>query len=69
MKTYRNFMEGKPPYKDAEFKRDVAKMKSKLKRGEVIGFSMAHDELSTFKDEKEFADSSKDKKMKWVRVK
>jgi hypothetical protein len=40
-----------------------------LKKGQVLGFTLAHDEFTIFHNEKEWNDSVKHAKdMKWIRV-
>jgi len=72
-KTYKEFMEAKvkswKDMKDRNILRDAEKHKKRLKKGQVLGFTLAHDEFTIFHNEKEWNDSVKHAKdMKWIRV-
>ena len=75
MKTYHDLMEGKPKkwadIKDRNTKKDASQYLKALDKGQVLGYSIEHQEFSIFDDEKDFKDAqkgSKGKAMQWVKV-
>ena len=71
MKTFRELIEGIKKWsdvRDRKLKKDASDVLKALDRGQVLGYSVAHDEFSIFEDEKDFKKAQKDKKMKWIVV-
>ena len=75
MKTYEDLMEGKPKkwadIKDRNTKKDASQFLKALDVGQVLGYSIAHQEFSIFDDEKDFKNAqkgTKGKAMQWVKV-
>ena len=71
--TYAEFMEAKvkswKDMKDRNILKAAEKFKKKMKSGNVLGYTMAHQEFTIFRNEKEWNDSVKHgKDMKWIRV-
>ena len=70
--TYKEFMEANvkswKDMKDRNVIKAAGKFQSKMKSGNVLGYTLAHGEFTIFKNEKEWNDSAKDKDMKWIRV-
>ena len=71
MKTYKDLMETKHKWsdiKDKKVRKEAGQFLKALDKGEVLGYSVEHDEFSIFDSEKDFKDAKKDKKMHWVQV-
>ena len=71
--TYKEFMEAKVKswgdMKDRNTLKVAEKHKKRMKSGNVLGYTVAHDEFTIFRNEKEWKDSVKNAKdMKWIRV-
>ena len=70
--TYKEFMEANvkswKDMKDRNVIKAAGKFQSKMKSGNVLGYTLSHGEFTIFKNEKEWKDSAKDKDMKWIRV-
>ena len=71
--TYKEFMEAKVKswgdMKDRNIIKAAEKHKKRMKSGNVLGYTVAHDEFTIFRNEKEWKDSVKNAKdMKWIRV-
>ena len=71
--TYREFMEAIvkswKDMKDRNVLKAAEKHKKRMKSGNVLGYTLAHDEFTIFRNEKEWNDSVKHAKdMKWIRV-
>ena len=70
---YTDFMEAKvkswKDRKDRNVLKAADKSKKKMKSGNVVGYTLAHQEFTIFRTEKEWDDSVKHgKDMKWIRV-
>ena len=71
MQTYKDLMETKHKWsdiKDKKVRKEAGQMLKALDKGEILGYSVEHDEFSIFTSEKDFKDAKKDKKMHWVQV-
>jgi len=71
--TYKTFMEAKvkswKDMKDRNVLKAAEKHKKRMKSGNVLGYTLAHQEFTIFRTEKEWDDSVKHgKDMKWIRV-
>ena len=71
--TYKEFMEAKVKswgdMKDRNTLKAAEKHKKRMKSGNVLGYTVAHQEFTIFRTEKEWEDSVKHgKDMKWIRV-
>jgi len=71
--TYKEFMEAKVKswgdMKDRNIIKAAEKHKKRMKSGNVLGYTVAHDEFTIFRNEKDWKDSVKNAKdMKWIRV-
>ena len=71
--TYKEFMEAKvkssKDMKDRNVLKAAEKFKKKMRKGNVLGYTLAHNEFVIFRNEKEWDDSVKyAKDMKWLRV-
>ena len=71
--TYKEFMEAKVnswgDMKDRNTLKAAEKHQKRMKSGNVLGYTVAHDEFTIFRNEKEWTDSVKNAKdMKWIRV-
>jgi hypothetical protein len=71
--TYKEFMEAKlkswGDMKDRNILKAAEKHKKRMKSGNVLGYTVAHQEFTIFRNEKEWNDSVKyAKDMKWIRV-
>ena len=54
--------------RDRKLKKDASDVLKALDKGQVLGYSVAHDEFSIFDNAKDFKKHAKDKKMKWIIV-
>jgi hypothetical protein len=71
MQTFKDLMETKHKWsdiKDKKVRKEAGQFLKALDKGEVLGYSVEHDEFSIFSSEKEFKNAEKDKKMHWVQV-
>ena len=71
MKTYKEMMEAIKKWSDVtdrNVKKDASDVLKALDKGQVLGYSVAHDEFSIFDDAKDFKKAQKDKRMKWIVV-
>ena len=71
MKTYKELMEAIKKWsdvKDRNVKKDASQYLKALDKGQVLGYSVEHDEFSIFDDAKDFKKAQKDKRMKWIVV-
>ena len=71
--TYKEFMEAKVKswgdMKDRNTLKAAEKHKKRMKSGNVLGYTVAHDEFTIFRNEKDWDDAIKHAKdMKWIRV-
>ena len=71
--TYTEFMEAKvkswKDMKDRNVLKAAEKFKKKMRKDNVLGYTLAHNEFVIFRNEKEWDDSVKyAKDMKWLRV-
>ena len=71
--TYKEFMEAKVKswgdMKDRNTLKAAEKHQKRMKSGNILGYTVAHDEFTIFRNEKEWKDSVKNAKdMKWIRV-
>ena len=72
-KSYKEFMEAKvkswKDMKDRNVIRAADKFKKKMRKGNVLGYTLTHNEFTIFRTEKEWEDSVKyAKDMKWIKV-
>ena len=74
MKTYTTLMEGKrkrwADIKDKATKREASGFLKALDKGQLLGYSVEHQEFSIFETEKDFTDAQKGKgkSMQWIKV-
>ena len=71
MQTYKDLMETKHKWsdiKDKKVRKEAGQFLKALDKGQVLGYSVEHEEFSIFDSEKDFKDAKKDKKMHWVQV-
>ena len=71
MKTFKEMMEAIKKWsdvKDRKLKKDASDVLKALDRGQVLGYSVAHDEFSIFDSDRDFKKAQKDKKMNWIVV-
>ena len=71
MQTFKDLMETKHKWsdiKDKKVRKEAGQFLKALDKGEVLGYSVEHDEFSIFGSEKDFQKAKKDKKMHWVQV-
>ena len=64
MKTYKEMMEAVKKWsdvKDKKIKKDASDVLKALDKGQVLGYSVEHDEFSIFDDAKDFKKAQKDK--------
>ena len=71
--TYKEFMEAKlkswGDMKDRNTLKAAEKHKKRMKSGNVLGYTMAHQEFTIFRNDKDWNDAVKHgKDMKWIRV-
>jgi hypothetical protein len=72
-KTYKEFMEAKvkswADMKDRNVLKAAEKFKKKMKGDNVLGYTLAHQEFTIFRNDKDWNDAVKHgKDMKWIRV-
>jgi hypothetical protein len=71
MKTFNELMEAVKKWsdvKDKKIKKDASDVLKALDKGQVLGYSVEHDEFSIFNSDKDFKKAQKDKSMKWIVV-
>ena len=71
MQTYKGLMEAVNKWsdiKDKKVRKEAGQFLKALDKGQVLGYSVEHEEFSIFDSEKDFKDAKKDKKMNWVQV-
>ena len=71
MQTYKDLMEKIHKWsdiKDKKVRKEAGQFLKALDKGQVLGYSVEHEEFSIFDSEKDFKDAKKDKKMNWVQV-
>ena len=71
MKTFKELMEAIRKWsdvKDRNVKKDASKFLKALDKGQVLGYSVQHDEFSIFDTPRDFKTAQKDKSMKWIVV-
>ena len=71
MKSFKELVEGIKKWsdvRDRKLKKDASDVLKALDKGQVLGYSVAHDEFSIFDDAKDFKKAQKDKRMKWIVV-
>lgn len=71
MKTFREMMEAIKKWsdvKDRKLKKDASDVLKALDKGQVLGYSVEHDEFSIFDSERDFKKAQRDKRMKWIVV-
>ena len=71
--TYKEFMEAKVKswgdMKDRNTLKAAEKHQKRMKSGNVLGYTMTHQEFTIFRNEKDWDDAIKHAKdMKWIRV-
>ena len=71
--TYKEFMEAKVKswgdMKDRNTLKAAEKHQKRMKSGNILGYTVAHDEFTIFRNEKDWNDAIKHAKdMKWIRV-
>ena len=72
--TYKEFMEEAKvkswkDMKDRNILKSAEKFKKKMRTGNVLGYTMTHQEFTIFRNEKDWDDAIKHAKdMKWIRV-
>ena len=71
--TYKEFMEAKmkscKDMKDRNILKAAEKFKKKMKSGNVLGYTLAHDEFTIFRNDKDWDDAVKHgKDMQWLKV-
>ena len=54
--------------RDRKLKKNASDILKALDKGQVLGYSVKHDEFSIFDNAKDFKKHAKDKKMKWIIV-
>ena len=71
MKTFKEMMEAIKKWsdvKDRKLKKDASDVLKALDKGQVLGYSVEHDEFSIFDSERDFKKAQRDKRMKWIVV-
>ena len=71
MKSFKELIEGIKKWsdvRDRKLKKDASDVLKALDKGQVLGYSVEHDEFSIFDDAKDFKKAQKDKRMKWIVV-
>ena len=71
MKTFKEMMEAIKKWsdvKDRKLKKDASDVLKALDKGQVLGYSVEHDEFSIFDSERDFKKAARDKRMKWIVV-
>ena len=71
MKTFKEMMEAIKKWadvRDRNLKKDASQYLKALDKGQVLGYSVEHDEFSIFDSSKDFKKAKKDSKMNWIMV-
>ena len=71
MKSFKELIEGIKKWsdvRDRKLKKDASDVLKALDKGQVLGYSVEHDEFSIFNNAKDFKKAQKDKRMKWIVV-
>ena len=71
MKSFKELVEGIKKWsdvRDRKLKKDASDVLKALDKGQVLGYSVEHDEFSIFNNAKDFKKAQKDKRMKWIVV-
>ena len=71
MKSFKELIEGIKKWsdvRDRKLKKDASDVLKALDKGQVLGYSVEHDEFSIFNNAKDFRKAQKDKRMKWIVV-
>ena len=71
MKSFKELVEGIKKWsdvRDRNLKKTASQALKALDKGQVLGYSVKHDEFSIFDNAKDFKKAAKDKKMKWIIV-
>ena len=71
MKSFKELIEGIKKWsdvRDRKLKKDASDVLKALDKGQVLGYSVQHDEFSIFDDARAFKKAQKDKKMNWIVV-
>ena len=71
MKTFKEMMEAIKKWsdvRDRKLKKDASDVLKALDKGQVLGYSVEHDEFSIFDSERDFKKAARDKRMKWIVV-
>ena len=71
MKTFKEMMEAIKKWsdvRDRKLKKDASDVLKALDKGQVLGYSVEHDEFSIFDSERDFKKAQRDKRMKWIVV-
>ena len=71
MKSYKELIEGIKKWsdvKDRNLKKDASQYLKALDKGQVLGYSVEHDEFSIFDSSKDFKKAQRDSKLKWIVV-
>ena len=71
MKSFKELIEGIKKWsdvRDRKLKKDASDVLKALDKGQVLGYSVAHDEFSIFDTPRDFKTAKKDKSMKWIVV-
>ena len=71
MKSFKELVEGIKKWsdvRDRKLKKDASDVLKALDKGQVLGYSVEHDDFSIFNNAKDFKKAQKDKRMKWIVV-
>ena len=71
MKSFKELIEGIKKWsdvRDRKLKKDASDVLKALDKGQVLGYSVEHDEFSIFDSSKDFKKAKKDSKMNWIMV-
>jgi len=71
MKTFKEMMEAIKKWsdvRDRKLKKDASDVLKALDKGQVLGYSVEHDEFSIFDSARDFKKAQRDKRMKWIVV-
>ena len=71
MKSFKELVEGIKKWsdvRDRKLKKDASDVLKALDKGQVLGYSVEHDEFSIFDSSKDFKKAKKDSKMNWIMV-
>ena len=71
MKSFKELIEGIKKWsdvRDRKLKKDASDVLKALDKGQVLGYSVEHDEFSIFDSERDFKKAQRDKRMKWIVV-